>query len=294
MNKTYKLIYTNDEQIKLLRDYRDNNSERAFQLLYEDYEGLFKTHVKKYPFKKLNKEEMLSVCKETFIKSVQTFNPDHETGNMTLEHFVNLNIKRGLQKSLANAHKFPDVTLLEYELLNKINIVWDQLIQEAGANEEVGLEQVAEHLEMPLEQIEKLLRIVKLVERQTVSLDYEVNDDLQFGDTIADKNVHNVYTMTNADSFKEKKPELVKIMSKSQSSTISLIHGDDEMASIIFEKLLIENPALRAEAIQSYTEFPQDEILPSLKEELEKFFEDSVTHCKKTMPYILKKALGLI
>lgn len=292
-----KLNYSNEEQLELVRDYQKTDSQFAFKQLYEMYAGVRNSYANKYKFKGLSKEDLLSICETTFVDCVQKFNPDHEkvkTGSMSLEYWVKLETGRAIKHALSVEGMHPEIGKVDYEMLNKINIVWQQLIEEAEPGEKVTLADVADNLEMPLYIIQRLLKIVEYAKNPKCSLDFEIGDNLKFMDVISTDDSTSVYTSSNIDSFKEKKPEMVESMSRSQSATIVLLHGDDDIAQMIFERQIMTNPALRSEVIASYGDIEGDEIPPSLKKELNHFFNNVIRECKKPMPYILRKNLGLI
>lgn len=293
----YTLDYTDEEQLELVREYQKTDSQFAFKQLYEMYAGLRNCYANKYKFKGLSKEDLLSICETTFVDCVQKFNPDHEkvkTGSMSLHYWVKLETGRAIKHALSVEGMHPEIGKVDYEMLNKINIVWQQLIEEAKPGEKVTLADVAENLEMPLEIIQKLLKIVDYAQNPKCSLDFEIGDNLKFMDVISTDDSTSVYTSSNIDSFKEKKPEMVESMSRSQSATVVLLHGDDDIAQIIFERQIMTNPALRSEVIASYGDIDGDEIPPPLKSELNHFFNTVIRECKRPMPYILKKNLGLL
>ena len=294
---TYKLDHTDEEQHELVRDYQKTDSQLAFKQLYEMYAGLRNHYANKYKYKGLSKEDLLSICETTFVDCVQKFDLDNEAvkeGSMSLHYWVKLETPRALKHALCAEGMHPEIGKVYYEMLNKINIVWQQLIEEAGPGKKVTVADVAENLEMPLDIIEKLLKIVDYAKNHKSSLDFEIGDNLKFMDVISTDDSTSVYTSSNIDSFKEKKPEMVESMSRSQSATIVLLHGDDDIAQMIFERQIMTNPALRSEVIASYGDIEGDEIPPPLKSELNHFFNTVIRECKKPMPYILKKNLGLI
>lgn len=296
----YTLKLNDEEHLDLIRAYKEKDSQPAFQNLYDEFfkpGGLIDTRIRSYPNKKLSYDELFHVCMESFLNCVNKFDPDHESvksKSMTFHKWVNIEINRSIKNSLAKAHMHPELSRVDYEMLNKINIIWQQLIDEAELGENVTIEDVASNLEMPFEIINRLLKIVDYAKYSEQSLNFEIVEGTSLVDTIAAEDKCNIYTTTNLDSFREQKPEIIEAMNRSQSATVTLLHGDDDLASIIFERQIMTNPALRSEVIASYGDF-EDEQMPSLlRNDLNQFFTTVIRECKKPMPFVLKKNLGLI
>lgn len=296
----YTLKLNDADHLDLIRAYKQTDSQSAFKSLYDEYfkpGGLIDTRIKSYPHKKLSYDELFHVCIESFLNCVNTFDPDHEkvkSQSMTFHKWVNIQINRSIKTSLAKAHMHPELGKADYEMLNKINIVWQQLIDEAGLEKKVTVEDVASNLEMPFEIIDGLLKIVDYAKYLEHSLNFEIAEGTTLVDTIAAEDKCNIYTTTNFDSFREQKPDMVEAMNRSQSATVALLHGDDDLASIIFERQIMTNPALRSEVIASYGDFEDEQMPSSLRNDLNQFFTTVIRECKKPMPFVLKKNLGLI
>ncbi len=108
-------------------------------------------------------------------------------------------IRQAITRSIADQARTIRIPVHMIETINKMMRVSRQIAQEIGR--EPTPEELAEHLEMPLEKVEQILEVAK----EPVSLETPIGDDedSQLGDFVEDKNAENPLDVAISEALQE-------------------------------------------------------------------------------------------
>ncbi len=108
-------------------------------------------------------------------------------------------IRQAITRSIADQARTIRIPVHMIETINKMMRVSRQIAQEIGR--EPTPEELAEHLEMPLEKVEQILEVAK----EPVSLETPIGDDedSQLGDFVEDKNAENPLDVAISEALEE-------------------------------------------------------------------------------------------
>jgi len=130
-------------------------------------------------------------------------------------------IRQAITRSIADQARTIRIPVHMIETINKMMRVSRQIAQEIGR--EPTPEELAEHLEMPLEKVEQILEVAK----EPVSLETPIGDDedSQLGDFVEDKNAENPLDVAIAEALEEATLSVLDNLSSREEKVLRMRFG---------------------------------------------------------------------
>jgi len=130
-------------------------------------------------------------------------------------------IRQAITRSIADQARTIRIPVHMIETINKMMRVSRQIAQEIGR--EPTPEELAEHLEMPIEKVEQILEVAK----EPVSLETPIGDDedSQLGDFVEDKNAENPLDVAIAEALQEATLSVLDNLSPREEKVLRMRFG---------------------------------------------------------------------
>ncbi len=130
-------------------------------------------------------------------------------------------IRQAITRSIADQARTIRIPVHMIETINKMMRVSRQIAQEIGR--EPTPEELAEHLEMPLEKVEQILEVAK----EPVSLETPIGDDedSQLGDFVEDKNAENPLDVAIAEALQDATLSVLDNLSSREEKVLRMRFG---------------------------------------------------------------------
>lgn len=130
-------------------------------------------------------------------------------------------IRQAITRSIADQARTIRIPVHMIETINKMMRVSRQIAQEIGR--EPTPEELAEHLEMPLEKVEQILEVAK----EPVSLETPIGDDedSQLGDFVEDKNAENPLDVAIAEALQDATLSVLENLSPREEKVLRMRFG---------------------------------------------------------------------
>jgi len=130
-------------------------------------------------------------------------------------------IRQAITRSIADQARTIRIPVHMIETINKMMRVSRQIAQEIGR--EPTPEELAEHLEMPLEKVEQILEVAK----EPVSLETPIGDDedSQLGDFVEDKNAENPLDVAIAEALQDATLSVLDNLSPREEKVLRMRFG---------------------------------------------------------------------
>ncbi len=130
-------------------------------------------------------------------------------------------IRQAITRSIADQARTIRIPVHMIETINKMMRVSRQIAQEIGR--EPTPEELAEHLEMPIEKVEQILEVAK----EPVSLETPIGDDedSQLGDFVEDKNAENPLDVAIAEALEEATLSVLDNLSPREEKVLRMRFG---------------------------------------------------------------------
>ncbi|MDQ6956389.1 MAG: RNA polymerase sigma factor RpoD [Mariprofundaceae bacterium] len=130
-------------------------------------------------------------------------------------------IRQAITRSIADQARTIRIPVHMIETINKMMRVSRQIAQEIGR--EPTPEELAEHLEMPIEKVEQILEVAK----EPVSLETPIGDDedSQLGDFVEDKNAENPLDVAIAEALQDATLSVLDNLSPREEKVLRMRFG---------------------------------------------------------------------